>query len=825
MKYFVTFTLLIFSFSAFAQDDIPVVITLNFGENMPTAEDVHQEGQLSPPPANHIISAFDDVRPVEIKYAMKIRAVGDLKTLIDQKPNWGRSLAERSLLLYYDSSVNITEVESGLNSDKYIQSVSIIPEGKLAATMQNPILKPRNIGTKDDWHLTAVNWYAANNLVDGFGHIGFVDSGSLNDRSEFAPFDLNNGDYIGGGLNESKSYSRFYDDRKVSELRAIDETDLNNGPGLCDDNDNNPGDGVVFPDSKNTGHGTHVSGLFASRSINIPGICQDCSILATQETKHNCVFDSNKQEYRVDPIIDINQYIPSLQYLLDTGVQTATLSFGFPFTVDICFTNPNYYACSTINDAKARNIAIVASAGNDRERMRFPAFHRDVIGVSGIQEDLQFWNESPGGGSNFPPLDPMATQDESNCPSNYSGGQECGSNFSWLDDGTPDPDDVSPFQRVDVSAPAREVMSTLPLESEYNPFVGIVGCTDIADGVLDGYGPCTGTSMSTPIIAGILQLIRSVNPLLPIGDDDPTKLDGIRDILLYSGSEFRTSGQHNPWLGFGVPDTELAIKTTLGVSNGLQVKNRVTPLMVLQNDDFDDTLYTVFPQISLAYALEPSGFYENPQNIPVVNELDMYPVEEVDGSPLVNIVPLAPIYVFTTRWNPLTTNYDLDPLYRMEKEVVSQPDCIPGLDVPVPCQVTDRTTVMVTDENELETLHSQGYELQGIEGYVIPCADSQCPTGPAVKIYRVHDTTTDKYYLTQILPGQGVTFDIIGAGFLNLDVDGDGLTIGMEYLLGTSDNDVDSDEDGLSDGYEYPAAGVPLSDPLVSDIIFEDDFE
>ncbi|VAW43971.1 hypothetical protein MNBD_GAMMA02-723, partial [hydrothermal vent metagenome] len=242
-------------------------------------------------------------------------------------------------------------------------------------------------------------------------------------------------------------------------------------------------------------------------------------------------------------------------------------------------------------------------------------------------------------------------------------------------------------------------------------------------------------------------------------------------------------------------------------------------------DEFDDTLYTVFPQIALAYALEPSGFYENPINISAVSELSMYPVEEVGGSPLINLAPLAPVYVFTTQWNPLTSNYDLDPLYRMEKEVVSQPGCIPGLNVPVPCQIIDRTTVMVTDQIELETFHSQGYELQGIEGYVIPCADSSCPIGSASRIYRVHDTNLDKYYLTQILPGQGISYDIIGAGFLNLDTDGDGLTIGMEYLLGTSDSNDDSDGDEIPDGTEYPAAGVPFSDPLVSDIIFMDGFE
>ena len=75
------------------------------------------------------------------------------------------------------------------------------------------------------------------------------------------------------------------------------------------------------------------------------------------------------------------------------------------------------------------------------------------------------------------------------------------------------------------------------------------------------------------------------------------------------------------------------------------------------------------------------------------------------------------------------------------------------------------------------------------------------------------------------MPGQGDVYEIIGAGFLNFDFDGDGLTVGMEYLLGTADNNPDSDGDGLLDSFEYPPAGVPFSDTMISDIIFEDGFE
>ena len=43
------------------------------------------------------------------------------------------------------------------------------------------------------------------------------------------------------------------------------------------------------------------------------------------------------------------------------------------------------------------------------------------------------------------------------------------------------------------------------------------------------------------------------------------------------------------------------------------------------------------------------------------------------------------------------------------------------------------------------------------------------------------------------------------------DQDGDGLTYGLEYLMGTQPNDPDSDNDGLPDGWEWKYGMDPLS--------------
>ncbi|VAW44241.1 hypothetical protein MNBD_GAMMA02-894 [hydrothermal vent metagenome] len=81
MNYLRVLCFCLFSQVVYAQESIQVIISLKAGENIPTVDDVYQEGQLSSPPANDLISAFDTASPQEIDYLMKLRAYGDLKTL------------------------------------------------------------------------------------------------------------------------------------------------------------------------------------------------------------------------------------------------------------------------------------------------------------------------------------------------------------------------------------------------------------------------------------------------------------------------------------------------------------------------------------------------------------------------------------------------------------------------------------------------------------------------------------------------------------------------------------------------------------------------
>lgn len=169
-----------------------------------------------------------------------------------------------------------------------------------------------------------------------------------------------------------------------------------------------------------------------------------------------------------------------------------------------------------------------------------------------------FWNESPGPGT---PTDPEGVTDSSSstvsCPYSPSN-DECGSTQSFL----------AVSARTDVVTQAKAVHSTFYTDGEWNP---VFGCTDSDDNnVGDGLGNCTGTSMSTPQTAAILQLMRSTLPLLPNGDYDPNNLTGLINVLNATATSSTGSSEHNPYYGYGMPNARKALETLLGKSNGIQ---------------------------------------------------------------------------------------------------------------------------------------------------------------------------------------------------------------------------------------------------------------
>ncbi len=111
-------------------------------------------------------------------------------------------------------------------------------------------------------------------------------------------------------------------------------------------------------------------------------------------------------------------------------------------------------------------------------------------------------------------------------------------------------------------APAEAVVSTFYPSYDWNAF----GCHHDTMVYANGYGACTGTSMSAPYVAGVVGLVRSVNPLLTQAQ--------VRDALITNSS---LASSFDDQFGYGIPDTEASVAAVFGRAGGEEVKNRLTP--------------------------------------------------------------------------------------------------------------------------------------------------------------------------------------------------------------------------------------------------------
>lgn len=455
-----------------------------------------------------------------------------------------------------------------------------------------------------------------------------------------------------------------------------------------------------------------------------------------------------------------------------------------------CNNTRNEALCDALNLFRENNVLMVSAGGNNRVKIQFPASEKETVAVGGLDQTGIYWNESPGPGGVYD------FTDDSNCPLNGPVNQ-CGSNIS-----NPPID-----QKVDVITQAKNVYSIYYPEGRYNEELG---CSDNNDGVDDGYGYCTGTSMSSPQVAAILQLMRSTNPLLPNGTYDPNKTTGLINVLNSTSSRYLAGQNINNYLGYGLPSASLAIAKILGYSNGELMRTRLTPMFEVVSNTAKNNVYSPFPQISFAFLVGNGSTYTSNINAEVVSEFPSY----WHGANVSLPVPRANFYVFTTNNNPLVNLKNMVPLRRMEKTNLN---------------TNNRNDTYAVSDNEIVYFHGEGYNYAGIEGYIYPICSSEpfCIPSGAHKLYRIEDSVNFNHKLINLPLTEPEPLNSIKLGYVypNVDTDGDGLIDGQELVLGTSLTNTDTDGDGLSDGYEYPPAGVPFSDPLISDIIFENGFE
>ena len=202
-------------------------------------------------------------------------------------------------------------------------------------------------------------------------------------------------------------------------------------------------------------HGTHCSGLATAKTnngIGIPSLGGNVQLIAVKCTKDN-----------TDNPESLGYTYDGVKWAMDNGADIISMSFGGS-GYSQTFQN-------LMNSAYDKGIVLLAAAGNDNvSDKNYPAAYDHVIAVGSVDSDdgkssFSNWN------------DPSASDD-------------------WVDIAGP-----GGFQ-VTTNVGLLSSVDTADKESDYGP---------------DGYyGLMSGTSMSTPVVAGVAGLMLSVYPDLTV---------------------------------------------------------------------------------------------------------------------------------------------------------------------------------------------------------------------------------------------------------------------------------------------------------------------
>ncbi|MCF6299727.1 MAG: S8 family serine peptidase [Proteobacteria bacterium] len=782
-------------------------IMLSDEQGAPTPEFIVNESLLSPPPPSFTLQAFNVINATGVDYLIKERAIGNLRTIMDNSPDWARTQLQQYLSLTYTDGADINLIQTSLDNDPFVDFAYMIDDDQLptlSVAYPSPLQISRGKKSKNKTssliNVNSTDIQSAWELSEGMGYVGIADTGLQVNHPDLRAFD-GNGNYVGGNLLDSYYSIDFAKtegfDLDVDELKPVPA-----GTGSefedCDFTDGDDTNDLAV--ASFVGHGTHVSGLIGAKGGLAPGICKNCGISMMKFYGAEIGFCGT-----LDNITNLfvgfsfDAFLNSWATLVNIGVGTINLSGGIGLTTaNVCIGSPLSAECLILKRVEDSQVLFTGAAGNNRQVLQFPASDPRIASAGGLDENSDFWNESPTGGDN------TNISSNINCPqyppnsgvAQLNLGQECGSNFSFPSIGN----------KTDVMTQSRNVYSVFYQGQEHNPFLP-QACSDAFDGIAnDGYGLCTGTSMSAPQTTAIFQLMRSANPLLPNGTYEPDNLIGLRNVLNATAERSVNGLGHDDFFGYGQPSARKALEMILGKSNGVQMKTRLTPMFTNVSLTANNNMYTPFPQIAMSFLLNNGPAYLPDNTVALVNEFPEFWYDTVN---LTFPAPRAEFYVFTTNNNPFSGLKDLVPLRRMEENVAG-----------------NRNDTYAVSVAEIEAFHADGYNYAGIEGYILPtCSPIPIcvPPPSAIRLYRDEtDNLNHKLVTGFVTPPNSIW---LGYVYLNQDSDGDGLIDGQEFVLGTDINLVDTDGDSTPDGAEYPAAGVPISDPRISDIIFANGFE
>lgn len=535
------------------------------------------------------------------------------------------------------------------------------------------------------WGMNAMNFPSAWNTTFGFGYIGDVDSGFVNDTP---PMDV--------AANYRSQFSVA----------------------------------ISAPPAGYEAHGTHVAGILVGVANNLSGIsggCPTCSLAEMRTSTSN-----------------MGNLTTGIKNLTDRGVQVVNMSFENDTANAVCggvFADINMM-CNAISAGVTRDIMYVASAGNFRSPTpAFPASHSDVLAVGGAQIATP------------PPSNPFIYP--------YPWQQWIfSSTFGTTYPGT-----------NGVIAPAASIVSTIPPWSTYittAPYCADSTGADNSGPAGDGFGNCTGTSMSAPHVSALAGIVRSINPRLTASQIKTT-------IRQQSGSftgTYMNNGTPIQATSKGMPNAATVVSNTIS-----QTPNKLTPLFSFYSTGRLDYFYTTVPQMGAAAimgTLEPrnNGSQCSINYVPTGTTIFNYTFfPGTTNGVCPNQIVAAQVWVFTTTQNPKSSTDPLVPLYRMSwkcGDPSSNPPAICGSNG----QHMDVT--YTTDAAGIAAFQNVGYKVDGIEGYIYPKTSPQ-PVG-TVKLMRKYNPSRDDHAifpdtLLTDMTNQGYTqnsgSDYIGYVYIN----------------------------------------------------------
>lgn len=759
------------------------------------------------------ISAWRELPPHAIRPLLQRVASADEGKKASENPDTAESRLTRYMVADYRSVGERDTAVKLLQRDALIASASsdsIVPfaTGAGATTVATKALSGQQ--HRDDLNIEAL-WARAG----GWGLVGAIDNGLTPDHSELRSFST--GASTTGTWQPGGNYLPYFSANMG--LKGQSPTDLTETqPSVAAPSDFWCGTPMIAPVV--AGHGTHVAGLIAANgadSTGVSGTCKSCGLAMRKSTSVDCIEDFG-------PVINnlMSNITAALGAFVDQGVQVVNGSFALKGRYCEASASTDVQAqCDMIAYAQSRDVIFVASTGNNLIQVGFPGTDPRVMAVGGLEGldevgALQTWSDSP------------------NCPlppNSISNTPECGSNFR---NGSFPPNSGAGTGYVEVVAQAKTVTSTVVPGWDWRTDLG---CGDSLDGNNgDGLGPCTGTSMSAPEVAGMLGVLRSIHPLFPAGTPFTTPT-GIRGLMRATGSRTLDGLTNDSRLGYGIPVAWEAAERLLGQVGGETARSRATPLFGLYSSGLDDYAAVATPHLAIALTkLTPSSKAYRSVRIAGDTFVEGFAVPGYTAFPATSAgSPRALAYVLTTEYVraglPTTT-----PLFLMARPR---------------SQASAGDDHLLVNSGLVQTAANAGYALAGRQGYIYPwCTGAGCnPPGTEalhLKCKNASNATTRRCAVflesqradfeaksfTSLFPG--APRSQLGFAYGVSNSDADGLPDAAEYVIGTSPTNPDSDGDGANDQAEYSLTGLPVSDPCqgpniqcphILHRIFKDGFE